>query len=747
MQATKPDPVSLDEQLTASEMLSRGREVLTKRFWWFAVAFVAVTAATYVVTKHQQRIYKATGSMVIERRPPKVLNGVSEVVSLGAQGYWGSKQYYEAQRQILKSRELAALVINRHGLAADPHLFGLDRPGLELTEAQKRDIMANSDAIAAVASRVSVDLGESSMIARVSIEDSDPAYAQQLVNWILRAYRDRNLNTKRRATREAYKDLKTIVKDMGSKKQASENALLAFETRYDLSTNHRQAIKDDILTLARNLRSAERQRLIASQHVRTMRRYQKGTDLFSVGAKALVEDSLTQLLKQRYLTLSIQKRELEAVYLDKHPKVRTIESQLVHLRKIAKKHLRAALVGAKRSLGDAMETEKVVRQKLSKVYKEDAALRKAELKYEQLKAKRNEDRGFYELVAKRLAETDLTGQVEVNNVSILDEAVLPRVPIRPKKRLNYALGILLGLLVGLGAALSAELLDNTVKDRLQIEQRLGLAYLGAIPTYQLGDVDDETEIPVESVDLYAHYRPNSRVAEASRSIRTNLLFMRSEKPLRSMVITSAHPREGKTSTSTTIAIALANSSGSCVLVDTDLRKPRLHKVFGLSAEHGVTNFILNPNADVSTLTQQTEVPGLHLLASGPLPPDSSRILHNERFMSLVEELKKKFEVVIFDSPPVEIVSDALVLSRLTDGVVVVAHAKTTRMTALTSTVRALRNVNATVLGMVLSRTQETGTGYGYYYGHGYRGGRRSYQYRYGTDGPDTDDDSPVLSES
>lgn len=740
MQEPKHDSDS-EQQLSPQELLARGRELLAKRFWWFAIAFMAVTAATYVVTKHQQRIYKATGSLVIERRPPKVLKGVSEVVSLGAQGFWGSKQYYEAQRQILRSRELAELVINRHGLASDPHLFGLDRPGLELTNEQKRDIMLNGDPVGALASRVTVELADSSMIARVSIEDSDPAFAQQLVNWVLRAYRDRNLNTKRRATRDAYKELKTIAQEMGKKKTKSEKALLLFETQHDLSKNHRAAVSADILALSTSLRSAERQRLAMQQQVRTVARHQKGGDLFSVGAKSLVRDPLTQLLKNRYLELSIKKRELEAVYLDKHPKVKTLESQLVHLRRVSRKHLRSALLGARQQLRSTVETERVYRKKLKAAYKEDELLRKAQLQFEQLTAQRDEDRGFYRMVAKRLAETDLTGQVEVNNVSILDEAILPRIPIRPRKQINYTLGVLLALLVGLGAAFSAELLDNTVKDRLQIEQRLGVAYLGAIPTYQLEEQESEDEIPVESVDLYAHYRPNSRVAEASRSIRTNLLFMRTGNPLRSMVITSPHPREGKTSTTTTVAIALASSSGSCVVVDTDLRKPRLHKVFGLSPDAGVTSFILNPNADIGELTQRTQVPGLSLLASGPLPPDSSRILHNERFQSLVEELKKRFEVVIFDSPPVEIVSDALVLSRLTDGVVIVAHAKTTRMTALGSTVRALKNVNATLLGIVLSRTVQSGTGYGYYYGRGYRGGGRRYQYRYSSDG-DGDDDEP-----
>ncbi len=734
------NPRDSEEGVNFTEVLARGREMLIKRFWWFALAFVAVVGSTWLITKHQQRIYSAQGTLVIERAAPRVLSGVREVVNLGATGYWGSKQYYEAQRQIMQSREVAQMVVDRHGLANDPHLFRLDAPGIELSEEKKRDIMANGDPAGILAGRVIVSLNEGSMIARVSVRDPDPRYAQQLVNWLMAAYRDRNVYMRRQATREAYKELKTIAREMEKRKQASEAALLALETKFDLSDNHRKAVAAKILSLSDQLRTAEQQVLTAKQLTRKLRRYARQKDVFDVVDRAVFSGGLTSVIKARLIELSVKKRELEAVYLDKHPKVRTVDKQLALLRATARKHVKAMLVAAKTNLSAALETKSVLNKKLKSAYAEDTALRNATLRYEQLRAKRNEDRRFYAMVAKRQAETDLTNQVDVNNVSVLDEAVLPVAPVSPKKRLNYALGFILAIFAGLGTALAAELLDNTIKTRAHVETRLGIPFLGAIPRYQQGE--DGTEVPVEHIDLYAHYRPKSRVAEASRSIRTNLLFMRPGDPLRSMVITSAHPREGKTSTSTTLAIAMANSSGSCVLVDTDLRKPRLHKVFGLSAESGVTSLILDPNAELTEVVQQTEVPGLHLLASGPLPPDSSRILHNERFKVLVEQLKAHYEVVIFDSPPVEIVSDAMVLSRLTDGVVLVAQAMSTRIPALTSTVRALRAVNSTILGAVLSRTQQPGTGYGYYYGRGNRGGR-AYRYRYAAEAGD-EDEPPVV---
>ncbi|HAN30051.1 MAG TPA: hypothetical protein DCQ06_00500, partial [Myxococcales bacterium] len=584
-----PNDVNNEREVNLNDLIARGREMLAKRLWWFVVTVVAVLGTTWLVTKYQVRIYQATGTLVIERAPPRVLSGVREVVSLGAQGYWGTRQYYEAQRQILQSREVAQMVVDRHGLATDPHLFGLDKPDQNLTETKKRDIMSRLDPAAILASRVVVVLQEDSMIARISIEDSEPEYAQQLVNWVMAAYRERNVYIRRRATREAYKDLKVIAAEMQQRKRKSETALLNLETKYDLSENHHKAIAQRIFSLDRLLGEAQHRRLLATQLVRKLHKYAKRSDMFDVVDSRVLGDQVTQLIKRRLLELGVKKRALEGTYLSKHPKVRAVEVQLQHLRKTAKKHVRGLLNAAQSDQTAAKETVMALQQRLKQSYSEDTALRKAVLLYDQLKTKRDEDRRLYSMVAKRLAETDLTNQVDVNNITVLDEAMLPTVPIRPLKRLNYALGCVLALLCGFGAVLGAELLDSTVKDREQIEKVLGIPYLGAIPQYRPEDNETEEEVPLEHIDLYAHYRPKSRVAEASRSIRTNLLFMRPSQRLHSMVITSAHPREGKTSTSATIAIAMANSSGSCVLVDTDLRKPRLHKVFNVSAESRVTN--------------------------------------------------------------------------------------------------------------------------------------------------------------
>ena len=733
-------PAAANSEQSTKEIFGRAQEILARRRWWFIFSALLTMAATVVFTRNQPRVYRAQGSVYIARSAPRVLSGVREVVDLGAGGYWSSKQYYQAQVEILQSRELAQIVVDRLGLATNVHFHGLDSPKLKLTAEEKRERMMRADAAAMLAGRVGVTVGKTAMIARVKIEDTDPAFAKDLVNEVMLAYRDRNLQMRGNTTRKANRDLRTILNEMQERKAKSEDALYKFETKHDLSKNRQIAVQEKILALESAFRRVRAARFRAEQRMKSMRKLRRSKSVFDLGHESLMGDPLLVDLKQRKLNLSVQKRELSTAYLDRHPKVQEAQEKEQLLDRIGRRHISALHRAASISYRNAVAEERDILRQLTEARAEDRRIRALQAEYSRLLAKRDEDKQFYDMVAKRMTETDLSGQVEFNNISILDEAVMPKIPVRPDARLNYAAGFLLSLLVGIGTALGVNMLDNSVKGRYEIEEVLKVPYLGAIPKFEV-DPAEEADLPANHVDLYAHYRPNSRVAEASRTLRTNILFMRPDKPIRTLCVSSALPREGKTATSTTLAIALAAANGSCIIVDTDLRKPRLHKVFGETSDFGVTSYVLT-GEPVENFVKKTDVPGLDLLACGPLPPNSSEIMHTERFRQLVVELSEKYETVVFDSSPVEIVSDALVLATLVDGVLLVAHANVSKIDLIGNAARAIRSVNANLLGCVLSRTETSGSGYGYYYGRGYRGGGRPYRYRYAAS---PEDDTPRMA--
>ena len=246
---------------------------------------------------------------------------------------------------------------------------------------------------------------------------------------------------------------------------------------------------------------------------------------------------------------------------------------------------------------------------------------------------------------------------------------------------------------------------------------LGVSMLGLLPTIKAGsNADSPTR------DLFVQHSPKSSVAECSRIIRTNLNFLGTERPLRRVLVTSAGPQEGKTTSLVSVGITMAQSGQKTLLLDTDLRRPRLHRSFRLTNERGLTTLLAEGGA-AETCVQATEVPNLYVLTSGPIPPNPAELLHTERFRAILAELEGTFGRVMLDSPPVGAVSDALVLSGYVDGVMLVLKAFQSDRSMARQTLRALRDVKAKVLGAVLNNVDLDKKQYGYYQGYYYGYGK------------------------
>jgi capsular exopolysaccharide synthesis family protein len=401
---------------------------------------------------------------------------------------------------------------------------------------------------------------------------------------------------------------------------------------------------------------------------------------------------------------------------------------------------RVALVAEVRNVQRAVDSHlsAVKRQEagLSSLF--EAAKRRAldlnllEVDYNRLRRSRDNSEKLYSLLLERTKESDLASMMQVNNLRVVDRPLQPQRPIRPRIPLNVSLGILAGLALGAAAAMGRELLDRTIKTPDDAEHELGLAFLGLLPeahsvkgarTYSRARTR-RREGPVTNPELMVHELPTSGVAEAARAIRTNLMFMAPDKPFRTLLVTSPAPSEGKTTVATSIAIAMAQAGQRVALVDCDLRRPRLHRVFGKTTEIGVTTALLE-GADASAVAFETGVPRLWVVPSGPLPPNPAELFHSDRFRVFMRQLSEHFDRVIIDSPPVVTVTDAAVLSTLTDGVVLVVRAFTTAKDLARHGVRALQDVGGNVVGVVLNAVNFDRHEYKYAYNY-YR--RDAYQH-------------------
>jgi capsular exopolysaccharide synthesis family protein len=358
-----------------------------------------------------------------------------------------------------------------------------------------------------------------------------------------------------------------------------------------------------------------------------------------------------------------------------------------------------------------------------------------EIEYHRLDRTRNENEKLFEVLINKMKEADLARMMRVNNIRIVDAAQDPGGPVRPRVSVNVGIGGLLGLILGVGLMWLRETLDNSVKTPQDLEERLGITFLGLLPQMaEEGQGKSRRRRSAGSlppaagsghhVELVVHEHPLSGIAEAARSIRTNLTFMNPDRPFKRLLVSSAAPMEGKTTVACSIAIALAQGGRRVCILDCDLRRPRVHRIFDRAGEGGVTNVIVG-EATIDEVAKPTLVQNLWAIPAGPVPPNPADMLHSERFRKFLGDLSERFDNVVIDSPPIAAVTDSAVLSTLADGTVFVVRAfKTSRQLARQG-LRILRDVDARVVGAVLNAVDLSNREYGYYHYYYYK--REGYQ--------------------
>ena len=302
----------------------------------------------------------------------------------------------------------------------------------------------------------------------------------------------------------------------------------------------------------------------------------------------------------------------------------------------------------------------------------------------------------------RLAEAS-----SMDTVTVVEPAVMPGGPIRPSPMRDALLAAVVGAMLGMGVAFLIEYLDDTIKHAGDVDQALGLTTLGTITRFGGESLEDK---------LVTSQHSRSNVTEAYRILRTNLEFASVDESLRTVVVTSASPREGKSVTAANLAVVMAQSGRTVVLVDSDLRRPSLHRIFGVSNEVGLTSALLHSgNPGAQEMLQQTEIENLRVLPSGPLPPNPAELLGSVRMSSLVEQLKSQADILVFDSPPALPVTDPAVLAQHVDAVLLVVEAGTARRGAVLRAAEGLTKVGANLAGVVLNKLSRRSGGYYHYY--------------------------------
>jgi polysaccharide biosynthesis transport protein len=357
---------------------------------------------------------------------------------------------------------------------------------------------------------------------------------------------------------------------------------------------------------------------------------------------------------------------------------------------------------------DNLQKEVVVMEKLlaDTSAQKDAATDPADK--DRLEAKVIQYRAMYASMLSSYEQARLAETQNTSNVVQVNTAQPPQIPVSPKTTTNTVLAGLLGMLMVAGIVYAMDALDDTLKTPDEVVNKLKLPVLGVIFSHP-GNGHPVTEA-----------EPRSPVSEAFRSLRTNIRYADVDHPIRSILVTSPTESEGKTTVSANLAVVLAHAGGSVVLLDADLRRPMVHRRFGLHNVVGLTNLLLRPDLSLDGALQSTSIPGLGVVTSGDLPPNPSEILGSQKMVSLLDKLLQQDHMVVIDSPPVLPVSDAAILAPNTQGVLLVIQPGSTNVAAARQAIENLRHVNAHILGVVLNNVDLKASRYNYYYRSGYR---------------------------
>lgn len=296
--------------------------------------------------------------------------------------------------------------------------------------------------------------------------------------------------------------------------------------------------------------------------------------------------------------------------------------------------------------------------------------------------------------------------IKKENVQILDYAVIPTNPIKPRPMLNITIAFVLGVMIGVGLVFLLEYLDNSVKGPDDVEKRLNLPVLGAVPLMEGNE---------NQLKLITMKDPKSPISEAYRMLRTNIQFSNLDNELKTILVTSSGPAEGKSTSISNLAVTMVNMGHKVLLIDADLRKPQIHKIFNLDNDAGMTNILMGEK--IENVVHSISGMKLDIITTGPIPPNPSEILGSKAMKNFIEQCKEKYDIILIDSPPVAVVTDAAVLSKITDGTLFVVAAGQTTMDIAMKAKDMLDKVQAKVIGVLVNKVNIERKKYQYYYSY------------------------------
>ncbi len=753
-------PIEFNRQLGPSSYLtlpgqdSALREylrVLIKRKWLVFSCLAIIFGVVALATMRTTRIYDAYGSIAINKTDPAILN-----LKDSANG--GGSEYYDptdldTEVRILKSDLLALQVIKQLNLDKQPEFGGTEEsPSNSLgltTDALQPDSEKTTALLAAFKGGLRVSLIPNTRIIEIHYRSPDKTLAASVVNTLITTYIEQNFKTRFESTMQASDWLSKQLVDLEMKVQTSQEKLVQYQKQHEiLGIDEKQNITTSKLDeLNKELTAAESDRMQKESVYRLVQSSDPDTAAAAAvstagGNGGAGSSGLMEKMREQQADLKIQVAQLSTQFGNAYPKVVQLNTQLKEVDAQLQTEMTKVVSRVRSGYLAALQHESMLRQALDNQKQEANKLNESAIEYSLLKRDVESYRTLYEGLMEKLKEAGVTAGLRSNNIRSVDKARVPTYPSEPNVPRNLVFALALGLSTGIGLAFLLEGIDNTVRTPEQAQAISALPSLGMIPLGSKSGLEAAAErLTVassrEAVELVTQSRPQSQMAESYRALRTSLLLTSLGGPPKVILITSALPQEGKTTTSINTAIVLAQKGTRVLLIDADLRRPSIHKALGMGPKTGLSN-VLTGNATLQQAVARSGIlPTLFVLTAGTPPPNPAELLASSNMKDILAELREQYDHIIVDTPPTLSVTDAVVMSTRADAVVLVIRSGQTTKQALRRARDLLMQVNARVAGVLLNAVDLTSPDYYYYYEYQGKYGHRYYQ----EDEPVEDEDS------
>jgi len=690
-------PVALAQPEVTEASLLR---ILWRRRWVIALALAGCLAAGFVHLGRATPLYTSTSRLYVEKRGPKIITEYEGVMTQ-------SWNYIYTQAELVTSTPILA--------------SALEGPGMKGAESLRQ----MSNPVGYLKSALKVDVGKKDEIISVSLESPSPQEAAQIINAVVDAYITYHAKQKQSTAVEVLKILQKEKTKRDAELSEKLKAMLEFKqnnTGLAFETGKGNIILERLQRLSEALNIAQLEAIDAQAAYEATRatmsdpakvkqlieaRRAAGGAGSAAGEEARVRADLSRL--------QLESLELKREFTDGHPAVQAVESKIADLEKrlaaLEKSAAEIELAAAAQRAHAARQKEAQIRTFFEEQRDKALGLNAQLAQYTILQSEWEQTRKLCDILDDRIKEINVTEDTGALNITILEVARPGTSPTSPNKSRAMAMALVLGLMLGGGLALGLDWMDQRIRSADEIPGTLGIPVLGVVPEVRPKGAAEVCGRMVET-------DPTSHAAEAYRTVRTAIYFGVPNGNAKTLLVTSPAPADGKTTLVSNLAIAMAQAGQRTLVLDADFRKPMQHKIFQIEQDHGLSS-VLAGRATLDEGVHHTAVEGLDVLPCGPIPPNPSEMLNSQAFADTLEQLSKRYDHILLDSPPVMPVTDARILGASCDLTLLVLRAEKSHRKAAERARDALSSVGAKILGAVVNAVPRSQDRYYYYSGYGY----------------------------